>query len=67
MSGRSFCLFLILLAHDEVERHGNQEAAEAEENLVEVGLDEQPDADKNGDNADSGQRCKVAGFPPLTG
>lgn len=44
----------ILFAHEEVERHGDQKAAEAEEDLVAVSLDEQPDADEDGDDGDDG-------------
>ncbi len=46
--------FEVLLLHQEVERHGDHEAAEADENLVEVGLDEQPDADDDGNCRNDG-------------
>ena len=51
---RIFSALQVLLAHEEVERHGDQEATEAEEDLVEVGLDEEPEADEDGDDGDDG-------------
>ena len=51
-----FSALQVLLAHEEVERHGDQEAAEAEEDLVEVGLDEEPEADEDGDDGDDGTK-----------
>ena len=59
----------VLLAHEEVERHGDQEAAEAEEDLVEVGLDEEPEADEDGDDGDDGtkrhgQGARMLGVAP---
>ena len=51
---RIFSALQVLLAHEEVERHGDQEATEAEEDLVEVGLDEEPEADEDG----SGSRLR---------